>query len=541
MANTLNKVNSGGIEDGSIVNADINASAAIDDSKLGNIGAGKITTGTIATARLGSGSGSSSNYLRGDGSWQAVPAGYDDTNIRQDIAKLALQTAVETNRVGYNLTNSFIDQFEDATKVASATNAIRDSAEYYSTVTSSTHTFSYTGSEQTFTPTAGHTSFVAHIWGAAGAAGWQINGNAREEATGGPGGYTTGTVAITGSPSFKIIVGQSPTPANVTNGYSGAASFGGGGRGHVTSHDGVGGGGGGLSGVFLTSYTHANSVLIAGGGAGSVGHDTHMIPYSGDGGGTSGQDGQLNTGGSHNANGQGHGGSQSAGGGAGSGDYSEATAGSALTGGDGGHMCGGGGGGYYGGGGGNHTNSHGSSGSGGGSGYIGGVTGAAVSSASTSATGSTSNAATIDPPGTGSGHWANNAGRGVYQADGNHGRVVIISSKVDTTGSIESTVSTASDARTKVSGVLLYKDKAGTATLGTDLKISFSCDNGSNWTAVDATAGNYTAGSDFSTGIKTVYIKEMTCTSGTQVKYKVEWANQAANKETQLHGVALNY
>ena len=110
------------------------------------------------------------------------------------------------------------------------------------------------------------------------------------------------------------------------------------------------------------------------------------------------------------------------------------------------------------------------------------------------------------------------------------------------TGSITSGAQTASSSRTKVSGVMLYKDNAGTATLGTDLKVSFSCDNGSNWTALDATAGNYTAGSDFSTGIKTAYLKEVTCTAGTQIKYKVEWANQVAgSKETQLHGMSVNY
>ena len=113
---------------------------------------------------------------------------------------------------------------------------------------------------------------------------------------------------------------------------------------------------------------------------------------------------------------------------------------------------------------------------------------------------------------------------------------------VGASGSITSTAQTASSSRTKVSGVMLYKDNAGTATLGTDLKVSFSCDNGSNWTALDATAGNYTAGSDFSTGIKTAYLKEVTCTAGTQIKYKVEWANQSAgSKETQLHGMSVNY
>ena len=54
----LTTVTSGGILDGTIVNADVNASAAIALSKLS-------ITGT----------GSNSNFLRGDGSWQAVPAG----------------------------------------------------------------------------------------------------------------------------------------------------------------------------------------------------------------------------------------------------------------------------------------------------------------------------------------------------------------------------------------------------------------------------------------------------------------------------------
>ena len=110
------------------------------------------------------------------------------------------------------------------------------------------------------------------------------------------------------------------------------------------------------------------------------------------------------------------------------------------------------------------------------------------------------------------------------------------------TGTLISTAQTATDARTKVSGVILYEDNEGTATLGTDLKISFSCDNGSNWTALDATAGNYTAGNTFTTGIKTAHLKEVTCTSGTQIKYKAEWANQSAgSKVTRLHGIGVNY
>ena len=106
------------------------------------------------------------------------------------------------------------------------------------------------------------------------------------------------------------------------------------------------------------------------------------------------------------------------------------------------------------------------------------------------------------------------------------------------TGTVISTANTASSSRTKVSGTVLYKNNAGTATLGTDFKVYFTCNGGTNWTE----AASYTAGSDFSTGIKTVYLGETTCTAGTDIRYKVEWANQAAgSKETRLHGIGVNY
>ena len=106
------------------------------------------------------------------------------------------------------------------------------------------------------------------------------------------------------------------------------------------------------------------------------------------------------------------------------------------------------------------------------------------------------------------------------------------------TGTVVSTANTASSSRTKVSGTFLYKNASGTATIGTDLKIYFTCNGGTNWTE----AASYTAGSDFSTGVKTIYLGETTCTAGTDVRYKAVWANQAAgSKVTEVHGVAINY
>jgi|6_EtaG_2_1085325.scaffolds.fasta_scaffold33526_1 hypothetical protein len=106
------------------------------------------------------------------------------------------------------------------------------------------------------------------------------------------------------------------------------------------------------------------------------------------------------------------------------------------------------------------------------------------------------------------------------------------------TGTLIQSANTVGSAKTKVGGTMLYKDNSGTATLGTDLKIYFTCDN-SNWTE----AASYNAITPvYSTGIKQVRLGETTCTSGTDVRYKAVWANQAeGSKETQLHAIGINY
>lgn len=107
------------------------------------------------------------------------------------------------------------------------------------------------------------------------------------------------------------------------------------------------------------------------------------------------------------------------------------------------------------------------------------------------------------------------------------------------TGTAIQNTNTVGSAKTEVGGVILYKDNSGTATLGTDLKVYFTCDGGSNWTE----ASSYNAITPvYSTGIKQVRLGKTTCTSGTDVRYKVEWANQSSgSKETQLHGIGINY
>ena len=114
-----------------------------------------------------------------------------------------------------------------------------------------------------------------------------------------------------------------------------------------------------------------------------------------------------------------------------------------------------------------------------------------------------------------------------------------VTTTVNATGTLISDTQTASSATTKMSGVILYKDNAGTATLGTDLVISLSANGGTNYTE----AASYGAVTPlFSTGVKMVRLGETTVTSGTTPVIKAVWANQASgSKETQLHGWAMNY
>ena len=209
-----------------------------------------------------------------------------------------------------------------------------------------TQTFSYTGSEQTFTVPTGLTALTAYMWGAGGGGGYQ--GGWQVAFAGGGGGSAVGTINTTGMTSLIMIVGQSGKGQDTDGSTSVRDAFGGGGGNSSTSDNRYTGGGGGLSGIFNTSYTHANSLLIAGGGGGGGTRNNNSSDNSGGaGGGTNGEDGQC-TASTANA---GKKGTQSAGGDGGVNSNSSAN-GSELQGGKNPstNYGAGGGGGYYGGG-----------------------------------------------------------------------------------------------------------------------------------------------------------------------------------------------
>ena len=112
------------------------------------------------------------------------------------------------------------------------------------------------------------------------------------------------------------------------------------------------------------------------------------------------------------------------------------------------------------------------------------------------------------------------------------------STPANATGTLISDAQTASSSRTSCSGVIIYSDASGTATLGTDLKIYFTCNNGTNWTE----AASYGTATTYSGTKKLVKLGATTCVSGNQVAMKSVWANQASgSKETRLEGWAVNY
>ncbi len=585
----LTTVNSDGIKDDSIKNADIKSDAAIAGSKLAasttsaagsmsaadktkldaieasadvtdaaNVNAaGAVMNSDLATkgqVLIGDGSGdptalsvgANTYVLTADSGeatgvkWAEVPAGYDDTAIRQDLSTIALQIAVETNRTAFNLTNSFVEHFQDDSKIATETNVDRDtSGKYVGTAGSPVSgTQVYTSGSNTFSiPSGASTAEVLIVAGGA------SGGRSPNVPSGGGGGggiqwrndyeftaadISNGIVCVVGAGGLGVGDGETSFSGEDegTGNDGGDSSFAGS---AVTV---IAKGGGAPGGYDSSDYQDARSGGSGGGGtwnggvAGTGGAAdtttfTGWTKYGNAGGSNAVATGTVSAGGGGGAGGAGGDSSSTAGGNGGPGQLFANWTSYGSSG-------------YFGAGGGGGCDNNKTPG-----------TAQHGAGAGTDVAGNDGGNATANTGGGGGGCLHNGYNNLTYRGgNGGSGFIGIkwSGTPVNATGALIGSASTASSSRTKVSGVITYQDHTGTATLGTDLKVSFSCDNGSNWTALDATSGNYTAGADFSTGIKTAYLKEVTCTGGTQIKYKVEWANQSfGGKVTRLHGIGMNY
>ena len=105
------------------------------------------------------------------------------------------------------------------------------------------------------------------------------------------------------------------------------------------------------------------------------------------------------------------------------------------------------------------------------------------------------------------------------------------------TGNFTGTTITAPSSVSEMGAIITYQDQSGTNALNTDIVLQLSADGGSNYSTATLTALP-----DFSTGIKMAKVNDLAVTAGTQLKYKLNFANQASgSKEARIRGVALQY
>ena len=105
------------------------------------------------------------------------------------------------------------------------------------------------------------------------------------------------------------------------------------------------------------------------------------------------------------------------------------------------------------------------------------------------------------------------------------------------TGNFISNAITAPSSVSSMGAIVTYQDASGTNALNTDIVLQLSADGGSTYSTATLTALP-----DFSTGIKMAKVNDLAVTAGTQLKYKINFANQASgSKEARIRGVALQY
>ena len=132
-------------------------------------------------------------------------------------------------------------------------------------------------------------------------------------------------------------------------------------------------------------------------------------------------------------------------------------------------------------------------------------------------------------------HTINNGGGNITHSTAVQSPIVTVTANA--TGSFENNAITAPSSVSSMGAIITYQDNAGTNALNTDIVLQLSADGGSNYSTATLTALP-----DFSTGIKMAKVNDLAVTAGTNLKYKISFANQAlGSKEARIRGVALQY
>jgi len=551
------------------------ANNAVTSNKIGAdaVTSAKINNGTITTDDLSSTLDLSSKTVTLPSSAISFDSEY------YNIGLLGFKMAVNESLTVFNLVDGVVDEFNDesGTDEAEGSNDTYNSTDDYyvnsdqvggvpvpnpcqpfsagfsttaitepDSSTTGTNPAVGSGTFGQFTVPTDMTSLVAYVWGAGGGSGGPAS---PYDPTGGGGGFSTGTLAVTPGQTIYVSAGEggSEGGTNITG------AFYGGGEWSVAAGGNFGGGGGGISGLFtaahgcLSSAPQAYLIAGSGGGGGS---------YGGAGGGPTGcaggtQTEQTNAGPSRGPQPQpsdsGGGGSQTQGGQAGSPStvYSSGTPGSLFQGGDSSCRTGGtpadsfpfyagtGGAGYYGGGGGSTENGSFGAG-GGGSSYI---SHPQISSASTEEGGGVSGGGTGNPnyvAGT------NEGGPVGGNATGEDGYVLLTGTGTSTTTANTLSTTIISNAFTSTSvatsaRIVVFEENVATPTLNTDIIASVSRD-GTNFTNATLSDSGYVTGSSgqrILTGQADI--------SGQPSGQSMRWKLQLANNTVKIHGVSLSW
>ncbi len=234
----LSKVKSGvrTLGTGEIATANI-ANLAVTATQIADstVTATQILNSTITTAKMAVDPTNASNLSSG-----SVPAGRlgnaptaDTAPVLNDIATLALHSAVQNNQAAFNLSNAFIDQYEDSSGIDALNNVARDASEY---MASTSATGDYTSTTEAASGTVSTMGIVILYKNATGTATLdtdlvaQVSSNSGTNYTSAPltagGTFSTGiliavsndiTISNTGTaPKFKISFANQAGGSKVT-------------------------------------------------------------------------------------------------------------------------------------------------------------------------------------------------------------------------------------------------------------------------------------------------------------------------------------